>query len=133
MNKQYKILHVDDSPMFTSFLKELLSRRDGMINYKDVRSAEDALSELKENRPDLLIVDLMLSNDDDPRPGVEFIKLIKNQNCYKDLKIMVLTANLEKGPEKELQGLVSEYRHKNFTPSVFRQEIIDILSKGEIS
>lgn len=55
------------------------------------------LEEMKKNRPDLVILDVMM-----PKPrGVEVVRLMKEDNDLKSIPIMMMSASKEPTPESE--------------------------------
>ena len=75
-------------------------------------SGEDALETLKTQKPDLLLVDMMMPDMD----GKELVTRIRAKPSFKDLKIIYLTVmhKLAIG-KKELEDLrVSDYINKPF-------------------
>jgi CheY-like chemotaxis protein len=124
--KKYTILHLDDNQVFIDEMRLLLNVETEEIDYIGVKSVNDAWEELTRHLPDLLIVDLMLENDYDPQPGIDFIREVRDK-LSPDLKIVVLTANTDKNPRTELEGLVDWHETKSFTPSQLREKIKEIL------
>ena len=83
----YEILIVDDEPQAV----EVLSRYIGELNdYKVTRAigGEEALSRIKESRPDLIILDLMMPEID----GFEVIRYLKKSEETKEIPIIIVSA-----------------------------------------
>lgn len=96
MSKRFKILIVDDEPInlrvMTSVLKadyDLLTALNGY----------EAISQLKEHRPDLILLDVMMPELD----GFEVCSIIKSDATFADIPVIFLTA-LD-SHEGELRGL----------------------------
>lgn len=90
----HKILIADDEPNIVVSL-EYLMKREGF----DVRVAangDEALAQLAEFAPDLLLLDVMLPR----RNGFEVCQQLRSDPRWKDLKVVMLTA---KGREIEMQ------------------------------
>ncbi len=90
----HKILIADDEPNIVVSL-EYLMKREGF----DVRVAangDEALTQLAEFAPDLLLLDVMLPR----RNGFEVCQQLRSDPRWKDLKVVMLTA---KGREIEMQ------------------------------
>ena len=88
-NKRKKVLVVDDSED-NLLLMELLLRNEG---YKVIsaNSGTKALEVVDKQRPDLIILDLMMPD----MSGLEIIQHLKNK-CYSvNIPILLLTANSE--------------------------------------
>lgn len=128
--KDYTILHLEDNPVFIELMEALFYKiKDMDIVYNGVQKSFEAIDRLRNQLPDLFIVDLMLENDYDPQPGVLFIKEVR-KSISKDVPIMVLTANTDHTPKKDLHGLINWIETKDFSPSNFRKKISRIL-KGD--
>jgi CheY-like chemotaxis protein len=124
--KKYTILHLDDNQVFIDEIRFLLNAEKEKIDYVGVKNVKEAWEKLSKHLPDLIIVDLMLENDFDPQPGIDFIKEAR-EKLPKELKIVVLTANTDKNPRSELEGLVDWHETKSFTPSQLKEKIKEIL------
>lgn len=114
-----KILLVEDDPflidIYTTKLKE------AGFEVKVVEDGERVLPSLKENAPDLLVLDIVLPNVD----GWEILKSIQNENSLKKLKIVVLSNLGQKAEvEKGLKLGATKYLVKaHYTPSEVVAEI----------
>jgi CheY-like chemotaxis protein len=124
--KKFYVLHLDDSKMFTSLFKQII-KSEKKINYRSINDPNKLILSLEKKIPDLLILDLMLDSDNNPEIGVNLIKEIKNNEKFSKLKIVAMTTNLEKGPEKELKGLVVDFIRKDFAPSRITTRIMKLL------
>ena len=91
-----KILLVDDEPDIVEFLKYNLERE----NFKVIKSynGEEALNLLKE-KPDLILLDIMMPG----MSGYEVCKRIRENNQFKDIPIVFLTALSQENDE--IKGL----------------------------
>lgn len=91
-----KILLVDDEPDIVEFLKYNLERE----NFKVIKSynGEEALNLLKE-KPDLILLDIMMPG----MSGYEVCKRIRENNQFKDIPIVFLTALSQENDE--IRGL----------------------------
>lgn len=95
----------------------------------DMRFAEEAdsfIDELKEYKPDLIIVDLVMSHSD----GYQIISDIKNSEPIKNIPIMVLSNAVDDvslGKTKEL-GAVKHLAKSDYSFKEIIDEIHDIFS-----
>ncbi len=97
--QKLKVLACDDNKTALSIIEEM------MIAFKfDVvltSSANDALDKLKNETFDLLLVDWRMPEID----GVELIKILKSDNKYNDLKIIMVTAFSKEELIKEMGNI----------------------------
>lgn len=109
--KDAKILIVDDQPANIEVLEDLLM----MQSYVNIRSTTDprkVLDMVKESKPDLLLLDLMMPH----MSGFEVMEQLK-ANGYTDgtMPILVLTADATKETkQKSLSGGASDFLTKPF-------------------
>jgi two-component system alkaline phosphatase synthesis response regulator PhoP len=107
-----KILIVDDEPFI---LKSLLFifRKEG-YDVKSAISGEEALSLLREERPALLFLDIMLPG----RDGYDICREIKEDVDLRSTHVVLLTAKgQERDKEKAFAVGADEYVTKPFSPS----------------
>lgn len=88
-----RILIADDEPNIVISLEFLMRRRGYQV--KTVSDGEQALRQLPEFRPDLILLDIMLPL----RNGFEVCQKIREDPQWRNTKIVVLTA---KGREVEV-------------------------------
>lgn len=109
MPESKKILIADDEPDFI----ELISMRLEVNGY-DVISAKDgqeAIDKTKSDKPDLLILDLMMPKVD----GFEVCRMLKFDDNFKDLPIIMLSAlDQQQDREKAIEAGADEYFIKPF-------------------
>lgn len=89
-------------------------------------NGEEALRKLKERKPDLLVLDIVLPNID----GWELLRKIRSDLGLENLKVVVLS-NLSKKSEIEKSakfGVLKYFIKAHFTPSEVVEEIKKILS-----
>jgi len=118
-----KILLVEDDP----FLIEIYSTKLKEADY-EVDTAEDgdtALRKLKDNVPDLLLLDVVLPNFN----GWEILRKIKSDDKIKGIKVVVLSNLGEKQEiEKGVKLGADKYLVKaHYTPSEVIEEVKKIL------
>jgi DNA-binding response OmpR family regulator len=106
MANQYEILLVDDDPDIRDSIGIVLQK-----NGFDVRTAKngrDALVELKKKKPDLMVLDIMMSTDTE---GFDLAYELKNTPEFNNMPIILLTSFLEKvrqeGPD-QFQHILGE-------------------------
>lgn len=88
-----KILIVDDEPDILLILRKILEKE----GYKviDAESGEEGLKKIKEVKPDLALVDIMMPGMD----GWEVCRRIKENEDTKDITVAMLTVKTE-DPDK---------------------------------
>lgn len=84
-----KVLIIDDDEQLTEVLQEYLDRFGFQVDSAHVPSK--GLEKLKSNRPDVLILDVMLPEMD----GFQVCKKIRASDSYQNLPILMLTARGE--------------------------------------
>ena len=88
-----KILIVDDEPNIVISL-EFLMRREG-FEVSIARDGEEALSRIRDERPDLILLDVMMPKVN----GFEVCQAVRSDPKLADVRILMLTA---KGREAEI-------------------------------
>jgi DNA-binding response OmpR family regulator len=109
VNKQKKILVVDDEVQ----LKQAISIRLEVNDFDVIGSGdgEDGLEKAKNEKPDLIILDLMLPKLN----GFEVCRMLKFDDTYKNIPIIILSALDQQGDrEKAIQCGADAYFIKPF-------------------
>lgn len=88
--QDFLILAVDDDPANGILMEKLLTK--GGYKTKILSDSEKIFSSLAEQKPDLILLDLMMPNID----GLELCKQIKLNSLYQEIPIIFLTASQEK-------------------------------------
>ncbi len=110
MEKRINILAVDDSPLNLDVLTETL---DDYYNVSATISGKDALDILKEEIPDLILLDIMMPEMD----GYEVCRIIKKNKEWSDIPIIFLTAKNEtEDIVKAYEIGAADYIPKPFNP-----------------
>jgi two-component system alkaline phosphatase synthesis response regulator PhoP len=126
MQTKKKILIVDDEKQLVS----LVSLHMKMSGY-DVLSAndgEEALAIAKKEKPDLMILDLMLPKID----GLEVCKRLRAQSADRDIPVIMLTALSE--TTDKLKGFecgADDYVTKPFSPRELVARVKRVLARAE--
>ena len=95
-----KILVVDDDKVLLKILDERLSTSGYSVAY--TTNGKDAVSIAKERRPDLIILDVVMSEMD----GLETAEALENDPATKNIPIIFITALLSQD-ELEERGPIS--------------------------
>lgn len=121
----HKILIVEDEPDIRELIHFHLYRN----KYKVLEAADgnSALKEAHANKPDLIVLDIMIPELD----GIEVCKKIREQRSFDNTKIIFLSA---KGEEEDiLKGLelgADDYITKPFSPKILMAKIKAVLNRG---
>lgn len=129
---QGSILIIDDDPDIIEAMSVVLKNRG-----YDVRSAQDSsegMDRLKEAKPDLIILDVMMRTSQE---GFELSRELKHNKKFKDIPILMLTGVKEKtgldfkanaGDEEWLP--VDEFLDKPVKPDLLLTKVEDLLSRS---
>ncbi|HHF98616.1 MAG TPA: response regulator transcription factor [Candidatus Aerophobetes bacterium] len=102
MSTPQKILIIDDDKDMTEALKIILE--DESYKVKVAFTGKQGLDAIREEKPDLIILDLLLPGED----GVSICRNLKNTPEYKDIPVLVLTALARKMEKKIFSPAVRE-------------------------
>ncbi len=120
-NTQYSILVVDDDTRIRQLLSKYLRKYDFTIF--EAIDSETALEQIKNNKFDLLILDVMM-------PGLNGIELTKKIRNQYNIPILMLTALSETIDRiKGLQAGVDDYLPKPFDPQELLLRVNAILRR----
>jgi DNA-binding NarL/FixJ family response regulator len=125
-NKPIRIAIIDDHQIFIDGIKSLLENEDTIELVGSAQNEKEIITILKNNNPDLVLVDLNLQTQD----GLDIIPVIKSHK--KSIKIIVITMyNDNCLVEKSFQQGVHGYLVKN-TGKEELLEAIQSVFKGNI-
>jgi len=118
-----KILIVDDQMEVRRLVEMTLSVEDYQV--LQAESGEKAIEIVKTEKPDLIIMDIMMPGGID---GLETTRILKNDPETKDSPIIMLTAKGQKADrEKGLEAGASDYFSKPFSPLDLIKKVEEIL------
>jgi len=122
----YKVLLVEDHPMFREHLGQLIDRELGMSICGEADNIRDAMRLILETKPDIAIVDITLHGSS----GLELLKDIKAQEL--DINVLVLSMHDEElYAERALRAGAKGYITKN-EASTEVIEAIRCVMKGDV-
>ncbi len=118
------ILVVDDSPLLRRLVNHILSKKGYRI--LEASNGREALLILKKERPDLILLDIMMPEMD----GTSFMKELRKCAEYADIPVLVLTAVGERSMIDEMKSLgVVDFLFKPFSP-IKLESIVKRILKG---
>ena len=118
-----KILIVDDEPNIVMTLEYTFKKKDFEVYI--ARDGSEALQILKNNTPDVVLLDIMMPNVD----GYQTLKEIRNNKSLKNTKVVFLTAkNKASDIEKGLKLGADKYLIKPFSVKKIVSEINELLN-----
>ncbi len=111
--KKVEILIVEDSPTQALKLKYLLEEHN--FSYVWAKNGLEALNKTKENKPDLIVSDIVMPKMD----GYELCRNIKTDNTLKNIPVILLTAltgteNIIKGLDVNADFYITKPYEENF-------------------
>ncbi|HEY4877123.1 MAG TPA: response regulator [Puia sp.] len=111
--KGKKILIADDEPDILEILQyNLIKEGYEVITAKD---GDEALTKAKNNKPDLIILDIMMPK----KTGTEVCEILRSQPAFKNTLIIFLTALNDEGSHiKGLETGADDYVSKPISPKV---------------
>ncbi len=119
-----KILVTDDSPTVLEIMRQVLS--DAGYNVITAVDGQEAVDKAKTEKPDLIILDLMLPKID----GYKVCAMLKFNKAYQNIPVILLTArtgdsDIEMGREVKADA----YIVKPFEPETLILKIRSLLEK----
>jgi len=120
----HKVLVVDDEPSVVTIITYALGRK----GYHVIQAfdGEQALDAVVAEKPDLVVLDLMMPNVD----GWRVYERLKTDPKHKGIKVVVLTGVGEfESQLKSLQFGVDEYLTKPFSATEVAQVVEDVLNE----
>jgi len=124
MNGQKRILIVDDEEDILNVLKFRLEAN----NYEVLTASDgqEGLNKARTERPDLLILDLMLPKLD----GYKVCRMLKFDEVYKAIPIIMFTAKAQQKDEELGKEMGADaYIAKPFEPEILLEKIRQLLKK----
>ena len=129
MKAEKKILLVDDDPDFVEGARMVLEKGD--FEVVTASSGKECLERIKEERPDLILLDIMMPQ----KSGFEVCKELKSNIEYNKIPVVMLTAlksKLSRTSYSIAEGLeleAEDYLEKPIEPKVLVSRLREILEK----
>ena len=119
-----KVLVVDDEPFILMMIEDKL--KTAMIDVVTVRESGRALERMRQERPDLIILDWMMPG----LTGIDLCNLIKADPDFRDIPIFMLTAKGQDADEElGMQCGVSRYISKPFSPKALLEMVQESIGR----
>ena len=120
----YKILVVDDEPSIVRLMEFILARQGHEMLV--AVNGEEALEKVHANRPDLVLLDIMMPRID----GYEVARTLRADPKTSELPIIMLSAKAqEEDIQKGIDVGVNEYITKPFSPEQLVHIVADYLHR----
>ncbi|PIQ87080.1 MAG: response regulator [Candidatus Omnitrophica bacterium CG11_big_fil_rev_8_21_14_0_20_43_6] len=126
-----RILIIDDDPDIVEAMKVVLESKNYEVAI--AKSGEEGLKRVRQIKPDLIILDVMMESVD---KGFDVARNLKNDKNHQDIPILMLTAIKEKtglGFEKEAGDPdwlpVDGYCEKPLKPEELISKVKELLGK----
>jgi two-component system, chemotaxis family, chemotaxis protein CheY len=121
----YSVLIVDDSPVMRSFIRRVMRLSGFEVGECfEAANGEEALSELKEHRVDVILTDINMPKMN----GEELLKRLEQEGTLKSVPALVISTDATKNRILRMLSLGAEgYMTKPFSPESLREELERIL------
>ena len=132
MQKQIKILSIDDDPNIHTVVKKILESKSYQVI--TALDGDEGLGKVVEEKPDLIILDVIMPG----KSGFEVCKELKTQHKYhsfSQIPVLMLTVYPEDREKMHLsmqEGMAMEaedYLHKPFDPEELLSRVEELLEK----
>lgn len=118
-----EILIVDDQIEVRELVEVTLRGND--YNITQASSGEEALKKISENRPDLILMDIMMPGGKD---GIEITKIIKSNPELENIKIVILSAKGQVSDKEKGKAVGADsYIVKPFSPLALLNKVEELL------
>ena len=120
-----KILVVDDEPRILRFTK--LSLMGAGFAVVTARDGEEALESIKNEKPDLMVLDMILGGID----GLDVLEALRiSGGGYSEIPVIVFSAR-STGVRVERAKTMADFIVKPFDPAVLAERIHEVLGRGQ--
>lgn len=122
--KKNKILVIDDSETNLYLIKSVFTSRDDIMVYTEVESRR-ALSTIKEIKPDIILLDLMMPGTD----GFQLLKRLKANAAYHTIPVLIISAvHKEEVIRKSIEAGASGYIKKPISINELIEKINSLIT-----
>lgn len=128
-SRPWRVLVVDDEPADRKLLSDLLAAEGGQVVMAG--NGQEALERCRDERPDLVILDLMMPQVD----GFDVVEAIRGRSDWKDVPILIVTAkDVSEEERQRLKGRIQALVAKQMlTPEQFYRQLttLGLLPSGK--
>ena len=123
--QEFRFLIVDDKANMRRTLRNML-RLLGFVNFAEADDGDVAVRKILSEKFDFVICDWNM-----PRMnGVEVLRAVREEDRFRDLPFMMITAEVEEGTVAEtIEADVDGYIIKPFVPKTLEEKIVEILNR----
>ncbi len=121
------ILIVDDEPNIRFLLEQALEdlEEDYSITLLTAENGRDGLAMIKEHRPELVLLDIMMPF----MSGLEVCEAIRKDPVLKDMAVIMLTAKGQANDKDHgMEAGADLYLTKPFHPTMILEQVLEILT-----
>lgn len=130
MPNQPKILIADDESSLRTLLRAVMSSEEGEFELDEAVDGDDTLIKIKANKPDLVILDVMMPG----LSGFEVCEKIKRDEKLKDIIVLILTAKGQETDKEWANSVGADcFLSKPFSPLELLDTIKDLLAKRSVT
>jgi len=120
-----RIVLAEDEPQIAKLVEFKLMKEGYQVTWKE--NGEEALEAIKRERPDLILLDIMMPVMD----GYEVLRQIKEDEKLRDIPVIMLTARAqERDVVKGIDSGAEDYIIKPFHPAELLSRVKRILGKS---
>ena len=120
-----RVLVVDDDSGIRNFIRSLLSDK---YKISEASNGEDALKEIKAQRPDLVISDVVMPKMD----GFQLLKSVRGNEVFKHIPVVLLTSgNSDDNRKLGLDRGADAFIGKPFDPEILISTVTNLLGRDE--
>ena len=126
MSNQPKILIADDESSLRTLLRAVMSSEEGEFELDEAVDGDDTLIRIKANKPDLVILDVMMPG----LSGFEVCEKIKRDDKLNDIIVLILTAKGQETDKEWANSVGADcFLSKPFSPLELLDTIKGLLAK----
>lgn len=120
------VMIVEDDPMVMEINSKFLKRVEGFSLYKGVSNLEEAKKVMLAKRPDLILLDVYLPNEN----GMDFLNWIRSQGLDADIILITADKSIERIQQAFRYGVV-DYLIKPFRFERFKEALLQYKDRFE--